>query len=307
MSLHSQKPILMTIRALLKPNSQLDFAKLQARFNAEIVQAPGFVSVEFLTYGMIVQRFSDEHFASAWRASQTYAELVEDFKKCAVNQAVTEDFSAESNLEHGVTEVFITEVTPSQDKAYQAWSARIHQVEATFPGFHGVYVQAPVSGKGRHWITLLQFDTIDNLDGWLNSKERQVLLSEAIPLVSSLETHRMISPFSGWFASVAKKGVLPPLWKQTMLVLLVLFPIVMLELKYLNPMLTGLNISLKTFIGNAISVSLISFPGMPIAIWFLNWWLSPTPQQNTRAMHILGTGIVLALYVITILLFWDYL
>ncbi|PJD96076.1 MAG: hypothetical protein CK425_06650 [Parachlamydia sp.] len=306
MPLQTQKPILMTIQTQLRPDSQQAFAKLQARFNAAIVQAPGFVSVEFLAHGMIVQRFSDEQFASAWRASTSYTELLAELKKCAIDQQVHEDFSAESSLEHGVTEVIITEVSPAQEKAYQAWSSKIHQAEAAFPGFHGVYVQAPVKGKGRHWITLLQFDTIENLDGWLDSKERQALLNESIPLISSLETHRMISPFSGWFASIAKRGEMPPVWKQTMVVLLVLFPIVMLELKYLYPWLTHLNISLKTFIGNAVSVSLISFPMMPIAIWFLNWWLSPNPQQNTSTKNFLGTGLVMLLYGLSVFFFWDF-
>ena len=82
----------------------------------------------------------------------------------------------------------------------------------------------------------------------------------------------------------------------------------MLELKYLSPWLTGINSSLVTFIGNAISVTLIAWPMMPIAIQYLSWWLFPTHQNlSKKQVTILGTGILLLLYLIEILIFWNFL
>ncbi len=188
------------------------------------------------------------------------------------------------------------------EKDYRAWIAKIHHVEAKFPGFRGVYVQSP-KGRGKHWITLLQFDSMQNLEGWLQSPERKQVLQESAPLISSLEAHRVFSPYAGWFASIAKVGELPPVWKQTMLVLLVLFPIVVFELKYLSPLLSGLNSSVSTFISNALSVTLISFPMMPIAILFLGWWLSTNSLKTT----IRGTLLLGLLYLAEIALFWNFL
>jgi uncharacterized protein len=45
-----------------------------------------------------------------------------------------------------------------------------------------------------------------------------------------------------------------------MLVELMLFPIVALEVRFLTPMLGGLNAAMATFIGNVISVFLLAWP-----------------------------------------------
>ena len=83
-------------------------------------------------------------------------------------------------------------------------------------------VQSPQKGHGRNWITLLQFDFAEKLNDWLASPERQEVLKEGESLVESMESHRVISPYAGWFSSVYKKDGEIPLWKQTMVVLLAL-------------------------------------------------------------------------------------
>lgn len=141
-----------------------------------------------------------------------------------------------------------------------------------------------------------------SLENWLQSPERNAVLQESLPLISSLVSHHVISPYSGWFASISKTGVQPPLWKQTLLILLVLFPIVMFEMKYLSPLTKNLNPALGMFIGNAISVALISFPMLPLAIHFLKWWLTTSSITTT----FLGTGVVVLLYLIELAFFWNY-
>lgn len=305
MPTYIERPAIYSLKVVLQPNVKQAFVDWQAAFNAEVVQLPGFTSLEFLNRGsdwMVVQRFSDEKAASDWLESSKYRELIGKLKEFSSVNEMTSDEGASAG---GVTEVIIAQVNPERESEYLSWCAKIHQAEAKFPGFRGAYLQKPEYGKGRNWITLLQFDTMGHLDAWLNSDERQELLNESVPLITSLETHRVISPYAGWFASIAKRGELPPVWKQTMLVLLVLFPIVMFELKYLSPQIKSLGPSLSTFIANAISVTLISFPMMPIAIYFLGWWLAPVHYR--RRVTVLGTAVVLLLYLIEIALLWNFL
>lgn len=312
---HSNVTIL-TCRLFIRPECYMDFAQWQAKLNAAITAHPGFISLEILSpkqpeqhEWLLVQRFFTPDDLTSWRHSETRKKLMEELGNYLVSshrESIQEVDSSSSPVKGIVTEVFVTQVNHENETAYREWMAKIHQAEAKFPGFRGVYMQSPITSGGVHWITLLQFDTPENLDHWLNSPERKTVLEEAKSLITSLESHRMISPYAGWFASVAKGGKLPPLWKQTMLILLVLFPIVMLEFKYLSPLTAGLNISLATFIGNAISVTLISWPMMPIAIWFLGWWLSPNSERRWQATFV-GTFIVILLYVIEIAIFWNFL
>jgi uncharacterized protein len=299
----------------IRPECQTAFVDWQANFHAAIATFPGFVSLEILSPSepeqpdwLIVQRFSTEENFFAWHESKERSILFEELKPfLPINDvdAIREIEVGPLDAHGGITEVFVTQVSPDKENIYRKWTAKIHQAEAKFPGFRGVFVQAP-QGKSQNWMTFLQFDTAENLDRWLSSPERQHVLNDANSLITSIESHRMISSFAGWFSSVSKAGVIPPVWKQTMIVLLVLFPIVMFELRYLSPWTSTLNSSVGTFIGNAISVTLISWPMMPIAIWFLGWWLSPEPTKHLRAT-ITGTCVVIVLYFLEIAILWNFL
>lgn len=294
---------ILTTRVRIKPHFKTSFVKWQARLHEAIASFPGFSSLEISidkkdpSTWSIIQRFQDQNCAMQWQKSETRELLLNEIRNILLN---VNDLQDHIHSDHqGVMEVFVTQINQENEKNYREWLAKIHQAEAAFPGFQRVYVQAPKNGM--NWISFLQFDRQENLDRWLTSKEREELLNEGKQFISSMESHRVISPFAGWFPVKGQKG--PPLWKQTMLILLILFPIVMLEFKFLSPIIRGLNISLGTFIGNAISVSLISWPLMPITLFFLGWWMLPKNKLYT----LLGTLLILVLYLIEIIIFWNLL
>jgi len=277
-----------------------------------IVAFPGFVSLEILSpvrsiqsEWVLIQRFQSAEHVLAWRASKEHKVLIDKLKVFLASEesdAIQEDeIKATELVASAVTEAFITQVNPDKNQAFLQWTAKIYQIEATFPGFQGVYVELSSSGQRTNWITHLKFDTAENLDRWLASPERQLILNELKPLIKAIESHRVISPYAGWFLSLANKGAPPPVWKQTMIVLLVLFPIVMLELKFLSPLTKDLGVSLSMFIGNAISVTLISWPMMSIAVWFLGWWLSN--ENGMRLKTTIGIFVMMALYLLEIVAF----
>jgi antibiotic biosynthesis monooxygenase (ABM) superfamily enzyme len=91
-----------------------------------------------------------------------------------------------------------------------------------------------------------------------------------------------------------------------MLVLLVLFPIVMLEIRFLSPWLASLNPALATFVGNALSVTLVTWPMMPLAIRGLGWWLQPKAPRRPW-ITVAGLATVAALYALEIAALWHFL
>lgn len=294
------------------PTCTKEFIDWQTKLNAEITAFPGFVSLEIISsienekpVWKVVQRFSSSANGSNWSQSQEYQQLIEALKKLVGPQAVQEIESPISNLQSGVTEVFVTQISPEKEHAFRDWIAKMHHIEAQFPGFRGMYLQSPLSKQGFNWLTFLHFDTTEHLDRWLNSPERQKILQESKGLITSLESHRVISAYAGWFSSLETTGRLPSKWKQNMIVLLVLFPIVMLEMKYLSPLTASLHSSVATFISNAISVYLLAWPFVPLAIKGLKWWLVPKADQE-RTINLLGLLTVLALYLLEILFFWYF-
>lgn len=305
----TKDPIVITLSVQVRPQSRPDFTLWQAGFNRSIASSLGFISLEFLSkpddHWMIVQRFDSSENALAWKSSPGCVHLMQSLAPLLSQKGIKETTETQASFQQGVTEVIIAEVLPENEPAFTKFCADIHQVEALFEGFRGVYIQSPKTSGGKHWITLLQFDTAEHLDRWLSSKERQEVLAQGLPLITSIETNRIVSPFAGWFSSIAKSEQIPATWQQTMLVLLVLFPIVMLEIRYLSPFTANLNLSMSTFIGNTLSVMLISYPMMPLAIQAFDFWLFPKSEKKQRALFT-GTALVLGLYLLEIFIFWSF-
>ena len=93
-----------------------------------------------------------------------------------------------------------------------------------------------------------------------------------------------------------------------MLVLLGLFPVVMLELRFLSPALVelGLHASLATFIGNALSVAATSSIAMPLFVRWFGWWLFPEDTSTLRATS-KGVGILVVLFAVEVAALWQLL
>jgi uncharacterized protein len=315
MNLTSEQTILITAYKV-KSDAAPQFAEWQQKTNAAVSMFPGFISLEMLPpqnpvqhTWTVVQRFRSHQDLKDWRDSEQRSQLHQEVIPLLIQDGEDAIQEIDSDIEHAkesVTEVFVTHVKPGMNDAYRTWASKIQQIEAEFPGYQGVYIQAPLTEKGN-WITIVRFDTPEHLDNWLASDRRKEVLKEAEEMVADLQSHRVASPFAGWFSNITKStGEAPAVWKQTMLILLVLFPIVMFEFKFLNPLTKGLNISLATFIGNAISVTLVSWPMLPISIYFLGWWLSPG-IDNRMKKNIIGTLIVISIYIIEIIVLWNFI
>lgn len=309
MTLTTDEEVIFTLNITPLDDREETFLNWKKKLNSTVAAFTGFISIEISLSPtnqeewVIIQRFKNRNLLKSWRRSPEFQALMIELEIFADQEKTKQILSSSNEIESGITEVIVTRVYPGKEQEFREWMAKIHHMEAKFPGFRGAYVQSPMSGKGSNWITLLQFDSADNLDSWLSSKERKEVLEDSKALVHSLEQHRVISPYSGWFASVSSQGEIPPSWKQAMLVLLVLFPMVVLELKYLIPKIEGLGLSLSTFIGNAISVSLVTWPAIPLVIKGLTWWLTPG-NSKSLGRELLGIGVVVALYLAEITLFW---
>jgi antibiotic biosynthesis monooxygenase (ABM) superfamily enzyme len=190
------------------------------------------------------------------------------------------------------------------EAAYRAWADRIQKLQATFPGYIGSFVQPPQHNE-TGWTTVLRFDSAAHLDGWVKSEARAAMVKESEPLVQGFHAQRVDTSFPGWVSNDPVTGKPPNLWKTAALILLTLFPVVMLELKFLNPHLRELNPAVGTFIGNALSVTLTTWPLMPLAIWAFHAWLFP---ENQPRWLVTTMPIILVLcYALEIALLWHLL
>jgi hypothetical protein len=307
----SPNAAILTASFHLRGDAENQFAAWQAQALTLAAGFDGFLNSEITpssngSLWAVTLRFNDSERLDAWRKSETWRRLLEEAQPLIAEKSSIEIEVKESGTDGGVVEAIITQVKPGKEAAYREWETRIQQAQSKFPGYRGSYVQPPVAGE-LGWTTLMRFDTAEQLDAWLKSPERAALVREAEPLVDYTHLQRMGTSFPGWFPTDPQTGKGPPNWKAGMLVLLGLFPIVMLETRFLSPRLSGVNFSLAMFIGNTISVALTTYLTMPLFIKTFGWWLFPKSEASKIAINFAGTAVIFLLYAIEVAALWHLL
>ncbi|MBS1955988.1 MAG: hypothetical protein JST89_17515 [Cyanobacteria bacterium SZAS-4] len=253
----------------------------------------------------LVQRFHSEQLMSEWKANADRLKLLEEMAaKIAANEITLTDAVSSSHGTIGsVAVAIVTQVKSGLEPTYLEFEKQFQSAQAKRRGYRGVYLQPPTKKTPGVWTTLIRFDSPDALDDWFVSEERKKLLTLAEPLVSSTDYQTVAGSFPGWFPAQETGGKGPPNWKTAMLVLLGLYPIVMLEIRYLNPQLHELNPAIANFIGNSISVALTTWVTMPLSIKAFTPWLFPkkdTPAWVSPASF----ALVVVLFALEIALLW---
>jgi antibiotic biosynthesis monooxygenase (ABM) superfamily enzyme len=252
----------------------------------------------------LVQRFSTADQAKAWQQSEPRNKLVTELSGSGAIKLSDEIAHFDSTFGNVATAI-VTDVKPGMEDEYFAWETKIQTVQAGFPGYRGAYLQPPPPGRTGQWATLLRFDKPETLEKWFASPARKELLAEANDIVLGTKFQSMSNSFPGWFPVDKETGKGPANWKTAMLVLLGLFPVVMLEIRFLTPFEAGWNGSLKSFINLVISVIITTWVTTPIFIKQSMWWLFPSKEDPSADLK--GTLIMVALFVAEILLMWNLL
>ena len=279
--------------------------------NKTIATLPGYVSAVVIppvpplqSDWVMVQRFQSLKQLGVWLDSDARRSLLAKSTSLLVDEGTTnviEGASTDASPQDMVTEIITVSVKPGMEDAYREWVDRIRQMEARFPGYKGLQLQPPIPGLQDDWVSLLRFDTSEHLNAWLESEARRVALREVEPFIDQRE-QQVATAFSGWFTFGDAPGQVPPNWKQAMVVLLALFPVVMIELLYLSPLLQSLNLSVATFIGNLLSVAALTWALVPWANRAFGWWLRPTANVSPR-VEAAGVALIIGLYALSVVVF----
>lgn len=211
-----------------------------------------------------------------------------------------------------MTMVVTSHVAPGREEGWRTAQARLNASVVGYPGFDELEIVKP-SDDSHNWTTILTFRSERDLDNWKNSEERRNLLSQ-FEEVSHDGVSVGPASFGSWFAARAAASSPVPEWKQAMVVLAVLYPLVSFYDITLgnaagqglaiagHPIIKGLGLPFPVvvFLGNAIGTVLLTWLLMPAAIGLFNWWLDPAAS---REQTIRGALILVALYVLEVAAF----
>ena len=283
------------------------FGRWQGMIGAEAAGFAGFIEQSVIppeppsqADWVILQRFAHSEDASAWLRSAERTRLLDVAQPMLVGR---DDVHLVRGLAGGVrpapvSAVISSRVRPGQEAAFRAWEQRIAAAQARSEGFQGYRFEPPIAGVQDDWLAILRFDTERNLQAWLDSPERRALLAQAAPFLEEFHARVVRTGFDQWFPAGAAGGPAPAAWKQNMIVLLLLYPVVFLFGAWVQaPLLmrkAGLPFWLALFVGNIVSVLLLNWL-VPWASRGFRWWLAPARGAGAW-VSVAGAGLIALLY-----------
>jgi uncharacterized protein len=297
------------------PDKAEAFASWQRDVSGIVAAQPGFIEQTILPPSppsqldwVILQRFARSENAVAWLRSDERARLVAQAQPMLVGQ---DDVHLLNEKETGVlpapaSVVISTRIKAGQENAYRKWERRVAAAQARAPGFQGYRFEPPVPGVQDDWLAILRFDSEANLQAWLASSERKKLLEEAGAFTEEYHARIVRTGFDQWFRIDNPGAPSVPAWKQNMIVLMILFPVVVLFNRWVQtPLLIehwNAPSLVALFIGNAASVTLLSLI-VPWASRRLDWWLRASGAESKTELS--GAALVVGIYALCLLVFWQ--
>jgi uncharacterized protein len=299
----------------VRPENDDAFARWQEETSVVVATSPGFIKQTVMPPSppaqvdwVILQRFASTEAAVAWLRSDERLQRMQGAGPMLVGRDdihIVND-GGSGVLPSPVSAVISTRIKPGQESPYRAWEQRIAAAQSKAPGFQGYRFEPPVPGVQEDWLAIVRFDTEANLQAWLDSPERQKLLREASAFTEEFHARIARTGFDQWFRIAAAGAAAPAAWKQNMLVLMLLYPVVFLFGAFVQtPFLgarAGLPFAIALFIGNVASVLLLNYL-VPWTSTRFTWWLQPA-GSNARRIELAGTALLVALYGLMMLAFW---
>jgi len=314
MSAASPEAVTIITQTRVQAGAEEAFGRWQARISAVVAARPGFLEQSLLpphspdqVDWVILQRFQDSGSALVWLNS---AERLALLAEAAPLLAGGDDVHLVTDIGDGArpapaSVVFSTRLKPGGEAAFRAWQQRVGAAQANAPGFQGYRFEPPTPGVQEDWLGILRFDSDANLQLWLGSSVRLALLKEAEAFTEAYRVRIARTGFDQWFGRGPKPAESPPAWKQNMVVLALLYPVVFLFGHWVqSPLLMGglgWPFWFALFVGNAVSVVLLS-QLVPWAGRGLHWWLGGRGERRYWA-EFAGVALLVAFYAICMIVF----
>lgn len=170
-----------------------------------------------------------------------------------------------------VTLVVRHRIKPGKQASYEQWLRRTTRIASSYPGHLGVNVMR----DGPRFVCVLRFSGASELQAWLDSAERRLLIEEVTPLLDDDGDQIEVEACGEfWFTPNAEP---PPLrWKQACVTFAVILPLSLLVPLAWTPVFRwqpwlGGYLASNVMITLSI-VLLVVYLFMPrVTMWFATW------------------------------------
>lgn len=150
---------------------------------------------------------------------------------------------------------------------YETWLRNTVTVARKQPGHLGVNVIRPLDG-GRQFTSVVRFAEAAQLQAWVESAERQALITEVLPLLEEGDQTQVHDDPEFWFTPASISTLQPPRWKQAVLTYLVICPMTLLVPALLAPLFQRVPALGGPLVGNLL-VNLCVI--LPVVFFIMPW------------------------------------
>jgi antibiotic biosynthesis monooxygenase (ABM) superfamily enzyme len=242
---------------------------------------------------VVLYRFNSGEALRNWLAIPGRAEALKEMDPLLVAPAIEFFFSHRRRSSGTASSVFAYRVRPGFQAQFQDWRRRILDVTRTWEGFLGTESFDTFDYAKPEHVVVVRFDSREHLDGWLRSKQRAEFLDEVHNYVEDYQVRRIGSGFEGWFEYTNEAGPIAP-WRQGMVVLTMLFPIIMILRQVFAPLFKVLPFPLAFLALLITDVAVLTFLVMPYFTRWMSFWLRPKPGRPWWS-ELAGWGVLLGI------------
>jgi hypothetical protein len=173
-----------------------------------------------------------------------------------------------------VTVVFSWRAKPGKEREFSGWAKALTSVATRFAGSLGATVIHEVGSRDFHIVE--QFVNRAALQRWLDSRERAQLYEQVRDIAEARTAVQQRTGLETWFHVPSHAGETmrpPPRWKQWLVSLIAVYPIVLLFQMYVFPLVADWPLWARAASFPLVILTLMTYVVMPIATRLLNRWL----------------------------------
>ena len=156
---------------------------------------------------------------------------------------------------------------------FEALLRQIIAAATVFPGHEGVHAVTPAASSAPVYRVVVRFGSEKQFQYWQRSDVCQELIAKASMLAASPVDLQMKTGLEAWFEDPAGPNASPPIYKTSILMWLVLFPLTLVCQWILKLMDLHLSVLVATGMTMAFEIALVSYLLMPALARILGSWL----------------------------------
>ncbi|MEO8205285.1 MAG: antibiotic biosynthesis monooxygenase [Chthoniobacterales bacterium] len=283
------------------PAREAEAEVIMRRLMALSRSAPGFIGSEIFppiagvqdAY-IVLYRFDSSEHMRDWLKCPERNELTRQIDPLLLSPSFETVFAHRRREPGTVSSVFSYKVRKGFEAEFLKWRRRIVEEGSTWEGYVGVETFDTFDSLNPEFVSVVRYDSREHLDAWLDSKERAKLMKEMRPLTNAFRVRRIGTGFEGWFEYSDDNTQPPVAWRQGLVVLSGLFPVIMTLRELLMPLFSALPFPVAFLILLTIDVAILTYFLMPHYSRFMNFWLRPG-LNSTWCSELGGWAVILGL------------